>query len=60
MQFRNIKPAPDEVFSVALPLQDVPPAGAPTASRLGRLLDTALHGIAAGTDPYPRPHAAKE
>ncbi len=37
------------------PFQDVPPADAPTASRVGRPLDTAPHDIAAKADPYPRP-----
>ncbi len=55
MQEGNMQPAPDEVFSVTLPSRDVPPAGAPTAGRLGRALDTAPHGIAAEADPCPRP-----
>ncbi len=52
-----MKSAPDEVFSVALPLQDVSPADAATASRLGRPLYTAPHGIPAETAPYLRPPA---
>ncbi len=40
---------------MTLPSRDAPPAGGPTAGRLGRALDTAAHGIAAEADPYPRP-----
>lgn len=40
------------------PLKDVPPADAPTPSRVGRPLDTVPHGIAAEADPYPRREGA--